>query len=108
MEIYQCAWKPALTGERSIVLILLPSKDAAFLSWTPFVQTREPNERPPGGGGGPGAKSASSIPTGGLYISISPCPSLMEESEGQLMCVTVGLRSSPEWQGPPPNMRSWT
>ena len=38
VEMHQCSWKPVLTGEHAIVLISLPSEDAAFLSWTPLVQ----------------------------------------------------------------------
>lgn len=76
-----------LTGEHSIVLIALPSKDAAFLSWTPFVQ----NARPPSGGGGAGAKPGLLIPDRGLYISFPACSFLMEEYEGQLTLLTVGL-----------------
>lgn len=73
MEIYQCSWKPLLTGEHSIVLISLPSKDAAFLSRTPFVQNLRA-ARPPGGGGNARAKSDFLIPDGGLCISFPLLP----------------------------------
>lgn len=50
LAVQQCSWKPERTGERSIVLILLPSKDAAFLPLDPppLVQNQR-TEGPRGG-----------------------------------------------------------
>lgn len=85
MEIYQCSWKPVLTGKHSIALISPPSKDATFLSWTLLVQNLRA-DRPPGdGGGSAGAKSSFLIPDRGLYISFPPPPPhspLMEKYTG--------------------------
>lgn len=94
MGTYPYSWKRSLTGEGSIVLILTPSEEAAFLSWTPLVQNLRA-ERPLGGGGSAGAKSGILVPRGGsshLPFPPAPLPSVpMERYEGQLMFLTVGL-----------------
>lgn len=95
MGTYPYSWKRSLTGEGSTVLILTPSKEAAFLSWTLLVQNLRA-ERPLGGGGSAGATQVFWFPVGGLHISLSPCPSPLcddgtEWYEGQLMFLTVGL-----------------